>query len=462
MAEKMAKGGVIKRSLIHGAQDMEEDKEDDEDAEPVADEAEATIKEYITMVAAGLVGTSPHMISATITGLSRLLFEYHEQLPSDVLNDMVSTILVFLGSANREIVKSAIGFVKVAVVALAPVDIQPHLAELVPALFNWSHEHANHFKANIRHILERMLRKFGYAEIEAITPEKDRKLLVNIKKRQQRAKKNREQAEAEGDVASDDEKAQQPRTGRNAYEDALYGSEDDNEDSDAEEAPAPAAQQGGRKALPPQQGLRKNAIGRRKDDPQQERGGEQYINEGDEPLDLLEDNIGRVSRRDPRAEEARQAKRAEGNASRFKTDSRGKLIFNNEDGDDNAGLSDGDGDENGMDSTGAYLEAINGEDGFRRGQGGKLKFNKPTKRGRAQMEEDELVADVKDRLEGMGMIKQNVKKQKKVKENIGQEFKAKKAGGDVKKDGVNPYAYVPLGNGKKRSNLNIVGKGKRH
>lgn len=75
MAEKMAKGGVIKRSLISGAQDMQEDAE--EDQEIAQDEAEATLQEYITMVAAGLVGTSPHMISATITALSRLLFEYH-------------------------------------------------------------------------------------------------------------------------------------------------------------------------------------------------------------------------------------------------------------------------------------------------------------------------------------------------------------------------------------------------
>lgn len=74
MAVKMSQGGVIKRSLIKGAQDMEEDEED---GEPPQDEAEASIQEYITMVAAGLVGTSPHMISATITGLSRLLFEYH-------------------------------------------------------------------------------------------------------------------------------------------------------------------------------------------------------------------------------------------------------------------------------------------------------------------------------------------------------------------------------------------------
>lgn len=304
-----------------------------------------------------------------------------------------------------------------------------------------------------------MIRKFGYDEIEALTPEKDRKLLVNIKKRQQRAKRKKEEADENEQEGSDDEKAQ-PRSSRNAYEDALYGSEDEDDVSDAEEAPAPALPQANKRPPPPQ-GLRKNAIGRRKDDPpQQERPGESYITEGDDPLDLLDEKmLGRISRKDPRAEEARRAKREEASSSRFKTDSRGKLIFNDEDGD--GGASGGEGDDDGMDATGAYLEAINGEDGFQRTQAGKIKFNKPTKRGRAQMEEDELVADVKDRLEGLGMLKDKTKKQKKVKESIGQEFKAKKAGGDIKKDGVSPYAYVPLGNGKKRSNLSIVGKGKR-
>lgn len=36
----------------------------------------ASVEEYMTMVAAGLVGSTPHMISATITAISRLLFEF--------------------------------------------------------------------------------------------------------------------------------------------------------------------------------------------------------------------------------------------------------------------------------------------------------------------------------------------------------------------------------------------------
>jgi ribosomal RNA-processing protein 12 len=75
MAQKMEKGGTIKRSLIKGA-----DGDEEEEDTGMVEEAEANLQEYVTMVAAGLAGSSPHMISATITALSRLLFEYHGEL----------------------------------------------------------------------------------------------------------------------------------------------------------------------------------------------------------------------------------------------------------------------------------------------------------------------------------------------------------------------------------------------
>ena len=40
------------------------------------DIATASISEYMTMVAGGLAGATPHMISATVTAISRLVFEF--------------------------------------------------------------------------------------------------------------------------------------------------------------------------------------------------------------------------------------------------------------------------------------------------------------------------------------------------------------------------------------------------
>jgi hypothetical protein len=38
--------------------------------------ATANVEEYMTMVAGGLAGATPHMISATVTAISRLVFEF--------------------------------------------------------------------------------------------------------------------------------------------------------------------------------------------------------------------------------------------------------------------------------------------------------------------------------------------------------------------------------------------------
>lgn len=111
---------------------------------------------------------------------------------------------MFLGSANREIVKASLGFVKVAVVSFDPSLVTPSLPSLVPALVNWSHEHSNHFKVKIRHLLERMIRKYGYDAIERYVPEDDKKLVTSIRKRQNRLKKKKAAAmDAEG--GSDDD-----------------------------------------------------------------------------------------------------------------------------------------------------------------------------------------------------------------------------------------------------------------
>lgn len=169
--------------------------------------AKATIEEFMTMIAGGLAGASPHMISATVTAISRLVFEFKGVSPSLILScinlllddislkmqtDILSTLLVFLSSANREIVKSILGFVKLAIHTF-PVDVvRPHLKEIVPGLLSWSHDHKNHFKVKVRHIFERMLRRFGWDEVYGCAGDEEAsKVLTNIKKRKERAKRKK-------------------------------------------------------------------------------------------------------------------------------------------------------------------------------------------------------------------------------------------------------------------------------
>lgn len=129
-----------------------------------------------------------------------------DAISAEMHGEIIQTLLVFLTSANREIVKSVLGFVKLAIHTLPAELLRPHLSELVHALLRWSHDHSNHFKVKVRHIFERMLRRFNWEEVYACAGnDKAGKVLMNIKKRKDRAKRKkgaREEAAGEEDEVS--------------------------------------------------------------------------------------------------------------------------------------------------------------------------------------------------------------------------------------------------------------------
>ncbi len=65
-----------------------------------APSATASIEEYFTMVSAGLAGSTPHMISASISAITRILFEFRQSLSAETMSDLVQTMDLFLTSNN--------------------------------------------------------------------------------------------------------------------------------------------------------------------------------------------------------------------------------------------------------------------------------------------------------------------------------------------------------------------------
>jgi ribosomal RNA-processing protein 12 len=111
----------------------------------------------------------------------------------EMSNQIFTTMMVFLNSANREIVKSALGFIKLAV-HIYPTDvIREHLKPTIDSLLGWSHGHRNHFKLQVRYICERLMRKIGYEELLACVEDNEdgKKILANIKKRKEYSKKKK-------------------------------------------------------------------------------------------------------------------------------------------------------------------------------------------------------------------------------------------------------------------------------
>lgn len=399
-------------------------------------EVDASANEYIMMVAAGLAGASPRMISASITALARLLYEFHTQLPAETLDELLSTMVVYLESTNREIIKSALGFSKVSIVVLDTPRIARSLAQLVPALIGVQIVHKNHFKGRVRHMIERLIRRFGVPAVERHVDEDNKRLITNIRKRKERAKRKKS-AQGE-DIGTD---SFQPATGAgsmDAFEEALYGSASESESDDEEEAPA--------------RGRGRGRPDRGRPDRRRNREEESYlVEDNDTPLDLLDRGATAV-----RGHERRRKERHPGEeASKVDVADDGRLRFEEKKAadDDQAPVQD----DIGVGR--AYLEKSMGVDGFTHGRGGVVKFNKNTKRTRAneRMDEDEDPSSAPA----------PSKRPKAKRQAVGQEFRARRAQGDVQKNGMSPYAYVPLSSvtGKKNArqarNLQITGKGRK-
>lgn len=338
MAKKMSQGGQIDQSKIPHM-------------EANAPTATASLEEFFTMVSAGLVGSTPHMVSASITALTRILYEFATELPHAVIEDLVQTMDLFLTSANREIVRSVLGFVKVAIISLPESIVKPKLETLIPGLMSWSREHKAQFRSKIKHILERAIRRFGFEAIDKQCPEDDRKFINNIRKTKERRKRHK----AEGTDGATAEPEKKKGRFESEYDEALYGSDsssDSGHDSDNEE----------------------RANGKS--------GGTYITEDADEPLDLLDrKSLANISSRKPQA-----SKQIPGKQRKNKTDVDGKLVFNDKDDDDDDAMAldfDGDGQEVSLEGgINAYVDAIKGRDAVQRGRGGRLKFsNKREARG---------------------------------------------------------------------------------
>ncbi|KAL1605389.1 pre-rRNA processing protein [Paraconiothyrium brasiliense] len=344
----------------------------------------ASLEEYFTMVSAGLAASTPHMISASITAVTRILFEFHSRVSNETIQNLLEIMDMFLQNPNREIVRSVLGFVKVEVISLPNSLVKPRLNTLLANLLVWSHEHKAHFKAKVKHIVERMIRKFGIDEVERACPAEDRKLITNIRKTREHRKKKKQQGAEDGE-----EPAEKPK-GRfeSEYDQAVYGSESEDEEGDSEDEFIKAQSK-------QRQGKSKH--------------GETYIVEDeDEPLDLLSKRaLGNISSTKPlRRKEVPQKK------TKARMNEDGKLILNESDTNDapsagkkggkqhaadNQGVVHMDIDEDGLSleaGINAYVDAIKGRDAVQRGQKGKLKFS-----NKKSMNEDDMDVDSGDEKE---------------------------------------------------------------
>ena len=417
-----------------------------------APDAVASVEELFTMVSAGLAGVAPHMVAATITALGALLYEYHEHdaLSGSVKEELVETVSMFIQSNNREIVRAVLGFVKVIVVILPLAALEPRMGALVPQLLVWSKENKGRLKAKVKNILDRLVRRFGGAQVEEWAGPDAKKLIVNIRKARERARRKKQ---GTGTADSDDEETGDKggqKTYDNEYDEAVYGSDD--EDSEVLGSDDDDAMSGVTMKSKTTNKTGRSAKG--------EKGGrQQYIRDqdgsDDEPLDLL----------DPRSMSAVSSTRHSSTklggrnvrTTKAKVNEDGKLVFggadNDDDGDDTMSGAGTNGDSKGGNAVDAYLDAVSGPHAVQRGQKGKLKVKsgmQKASRQESRSEKDEDMLDVEEaravaRKIMAGKMPQSPKspigksQHRDQRRNLGGE----KSGGDTRSGGIDKRRSKP-------------------
>lgn len=375
-----------------------------------APDATASVEEVFTMVSAGLAGVAPHMVAASITALGALLYEYHEHpsLSGSMKEELVDTITMFIQSNNREIVRAVLGFVKVIVVILPLEVLEPRMSALVPQLLVWSKENKGRLKAKVKNILDRLIRRFGGAQVEEWAGPEAKKLVVNIRKARERARRKKAGTGQAGsddeDVTANDAKGSGRSTYDNEYDEAIYGSSDDDSEIEGGEMDENDDAMSGVTSK-----SRTNTHKTSKSTNSRKGGREQFIKQDesdDEPLDLLDPkSISFIS--SSRHSTARLRGNTQPKKSRARYDENGKLILggagtgtnsNNDDHDDGDDtMADPSNTANGG-AIDAYLDAVSGPHAVQRGQKGRLKvksgMQKDTRRQQSSKTTDDMDMDL--------------------------------------------------------------------
>jgi ribosomal RNA-processing protein 12 len=121
-------------------------------------------------------------------------------ISSSVQSEVTATVTVFASSENREVVKSALGYLRVAVMSLPQNVIRPQLGEIIPVLLSRTHDQKNPFKSSVLRIFSQMIKRYGYEEVRgAAGDEENTKVLSCVRKRAERARKKRASKEAKDD-----------------------------------------------------------------------------------------------------------------------------------------------------------------------------------------------------------------------------------------------------------------------
>jgi ribosomal RNA-processing protein 12 len=361
--------------------------------------------EIFRVIMAALGAQTPHMRSAAVLALSRLVFEYARTDDSvyGLLQSLLQTVIMLFNEDSREVTKSVVGFVRVSVAAMTQEQFEPLLPEIVGGLLKF-HKAKDRFRSKIKIILKKLVRVYGYDRLMPLVPEADTRLLTHMRKLSKRAARQKA--------------AQQQGPGSNHFDNLMESDEEDSDD--------------GRTLMTGATGLTKMTG----------RTGKS-VRSAAMDKSVGERSVVASTAMTTRTRHAAPRLRAEANGNVM--DMLDPKMANcvhfaddvSYDSDSDAGVME-------FDEMGRLVVPDDSEVAF--GEGGKGVANN-------EDNEDEIAVPSKrqrvSKFESAKAVRDQAHKQKSKKKQVqplGAAYKSKKAGGDVKKKGqkYEPYAYVPL------------------
>lgn len=178
------------------------------------------ITDFFKIILAALGAQTSHMRSAAVMALSRLTFEYarDDETVQALIPSLMQTISLLFDDPAREVNKSVVGFVRVAVAAMTADQLQPLLPEVVGGLMKYN-KGMDRFRAKIKIILKKLVRVYGYDAIAPLVPDKDTRLITHMRKLAERAARRKAAGLHDGQSMANDN-----------FENMMESDEDDSDD----------------------------------------------------------------------------------------------------------------------------------------------------------------------------------------------------------------------------------------
>lgn len=378
------------------------------------------LKEYTNMLIAGLGGEQKYC-STTLFALASITYHYNGSLGVETVKEILGHACLLAVGPTREIVESALSYIKVYITVMPSPIVASTLTKIVEALSDMNEDCKRHFRQKVRDIFTKLIRKYGIGTISGIVPASDvilHKRLKNIHKVEEMKKKSRElrkMKQNEKDEESEFSAKRRPKS----MEDLLADSEEEFCDEEEEE-PKKIKKRTSRK--------------------------EAWIKENEENIvDLIDPTAARnITTTQPGNTDMTMPVRKlkEPKDYGFKTAPDGRIIIKDEKHKDDSDtentkrkrlLSENDSDDDYEDDEEDAKSVASAN---------------PANRKRKHSASSDTTslrsyATSKYRAGGSG-IHRPLKAQK-VEHTPGSEYRARKAGGDIKKKGKpDPYAYLPL------------------